>query len=935
MRSEERPGCWGVVLGRESGDHSATEALPLRQAVWALVEVVGNQPDLWEGTFAAKALIGRVREEAMGPGLILARKGGPHPMGGPARGVPPRRRSSKGPNSPTQRDPTSTLSPGKSAAAAVQKSHRLFLQKDEHEIFVARLSPLRKRNPAQPYPHPCTPMITSHLQPRLVAVLVAWALVSPRVTQAQENQPREVSLEHRGYAEKGAASLKQRWSDYARRPKGRKGTSSGVVADNGPTNREFATNSTAAYVEPDVLRSTNGLLQLTLNAEYASFKIGNDPVWLRTFNPGDKPSGKLVGPTLIVHPGDTLRIRLNNRLPAENWHPNMMNTLNLFNTLNIHYHGLHVSPNGISDNVLIAVGPQQSQDYEVKIPANHTTGTYWYHPHRHGSTAGDVASGMSGALIIEAKPGQNGLDNVSEVKAAKQRVMVLNQIPYIYNNSFPTPLPAKEFNLKTNGVVEEAYSGYIFGPRDWRALNRFTTINGVQLPRIEMRPGQVERWRLVDSGQREELNLRIVPAGDTKAASAVPFWEVAVDGLTTGRIAATNVLELWPGYRSDVLVKAPAAGEYHLADGTEPVTYVARISVSGEPMDMSLPSPKTLAPLGQTNIPDKDVTGQQKASYGIKIVGGNTVFTIDGKSFDMETARRLYLNDVDEWTIESDNDVGPVTHPFHIHVNPFEVTSIMAPLKDASGNPVMTNGTVKLVEQLPMTPDGKTIHVWRDTVKIPGGGRVTMRTRYTDFLGTFVQHCHILDHEDQGMMQLIDIQPAENKPKDQGASLNRRTGTVAADFALPDAEGTMHTLAEVRGSPAVVFLFKGHGCLHCAQQVTAFSEHYREFQRKGIHVIGITSDTVADLSAALKSSPCPFTLLSDPKGVAFQDYGCASGVGLRHGTFRLDAEHKITWSTIGASPFIAVTELLKDPPEQDPTPPATSPALNQASVRLP
>jgi peroxiredoxin len=229
--------------------------------------------------------------------------------------------------------------------------------------------------------------------------------------------------------------------------------------------------------------------------------------------------------------------------------------------------------------------------------------------------------------------------------------------------------------------------------------------------------------------------------------------------------------------------------------------------------------------------------------------------------------------------------------------------------------------------------NGRTIPVWRDTVKIPGDGFVTMRTRYTDFIGTFVQHCHILDHEDQGMMQLIDIVEPRPKVARATATLKPDAGSIAADFALPDASGTMHKLSEVQGKPAVVFFFKGHGCLHCVQQVTAFTDHYREFRKKGIQVIGVSSDTQEALKTALKDFPCPFTLLADPKGVAFAKYGCVSGNELQHGTFTLDAGHNITWSTIGASPFIAVTELLKDSPPRALTKSATSsPEKKQASA---
>ncbi len=671
-----------------------------------------------------------------------------------------------------------------------------------------------------------------------------------------------------------------------------------------PQRQSLARNASTDCIDPEVVRSQNGELLLKLEAAYAHNRIGEDPVYLRAFN------GKLVGPTLRAKPGDTLRITLKNTMPPERWLPNMMNTLNHFNTTNMHYHGLHVSPNGISDNVLIQVGPQETQHYVVKIPENHTAGTYWYHPHRHGSTAGNVASGMSGALIIEG-----GLDDIPEIRKAGDRVMVLNQIPYIYKNI----LDGKPVDLK-EGVVEVKYQEYIFGPGTWPTLGRYTTINGVQLPVIRMRPGRIERWRLIDSGQRERIDLKIIPA--PTAGGTVPpqinFQEIAVDGLALGKMVETTTIELWPGYRSDVLVQAPAVpGEYLLIDDAisgsatmsgqdKPLNYVARISIAGEPDVMKLPTNQQMEKWRLPAIKDSEITGKQDVEYGILLVSGKVVFTIDSKAFDMETARQLKLNDVDEWTIRTNNQVagGFVTHPFHIHVNPFEVTSIMAPVLDAVGNVVMENGKPQLEEQLKNGP------VWRDTVKIPGNGYVKMRTRYTDFIGTFVQHCHILDHEDQGMMQLIDI------VSDETATAANRPAipdidSVAPNFTLPDAAGKKHSLAEIQGQPAVVFFFKGHGCLHCARQVAAFIEHHESFAKNGIEVIGVTSDSVESLKVALDSFPCPFTLLADPEGVAFAKFGCATVAGLQHGTFTLDAEQQVTWRTVGSSPYLAIEGLVE------------------------
>ncbi len=752
-------------------------------------------------------------------------------------------------------------------------------------------------------------------------------LLNLSATAGQSSPPKNaVDVKERLLAEQGVASLHVAWSKYfknlAKRqaakppktfspqallaPEVQKQIEANLPA---PQRRSLAQAATEEFLEPEVLRSENGELRVTLDMAYANNRIGKDPVHLRAYN------GKLVGPTLRLKPGDTLYMTLNNTMSGERWQPNMMNTINSFNTTNMHFHGLHVSPNGNSDNVLIEVGPKETQYYEVHIPKDHTPGTYWYHPHRHGSTAGDVASGLSGTLIIEG-----GLDNIPEIKAAKERVMVLNQIPYIYKNTLPDPQTGKPvtFDLKA-GEVEAKYAGFIFGPGDWDQLGRYTTINGVQLPVIAMRPGEVERWRLVDSGQRETIHLRLVPAPSPSqiARSPIALNEIAVDGLALGKLESSQMVELWPGYRSDVLVKAPPIpGEYLLINDaapaeesmngkSEPLNYVARVVIKGTPNPMRLPRNEQMAGLRLPSIKNSSITGHQVARYGIVDAGNGVAFTIDGKSFTMETARELKLNDVDEWTLVSANsqDIGFVTHPFHIHVNPFEVTSIMTPVIK-NGKPVLRHGKPVYAEQLRHGP------VWRDTVKIPGGGYVKMRTHYTTFIGTFVQHCHILDHEDQGMMELIDIVDPKT-PASKTALSVPKLNSIAPSCELPDANGKLHSLLAQTGKPAVLFFFKGHGCLHCSLQVAAFTAHYQEFARKGVQVIGVTSDSPTELRTALTKYPCPFPILADPSGSAFAKFGCVGTSGLEHGTFVLGANHHVIWRTIGSSPFLIVTDLLK------------------------
>src|SRR6476619_6576727 len=129
-------------------------------------------------------------------------------------------------------------------------------------------------------------------------------------------------------------------------------------------------------VEPEVRRSVNGELQTSLRVAYAYKDIGGYRLSLRSYE------GNIPGPTLRLRPGDVLRIRLVNALPP-NADPAPLDMMlpHHFNTTNFHLHGLHVSPDGISDNIFRSMEPGQSYDIEVVIPKDHTRGTYWYHPH--------------------------------------------------------------------------------------------------------------------------------------------------------------------------------------------------------------------------------------------------------------------------------------------------------------------------------------------------------------------------------------------------------------------------------------------------------------------------------------------------------------------------------------------------------------------------
>lgn len=651
----------------------------------------------------------------------------------------------------------------------------------------------------------------------------------------------------------------------------------------------FALASTTAFQEPEEIRAdpTTRELRVTLVVQKAHNRIGSDPVYLRNYN------GKLVGPTLRAHPGDTLRVTLKNDLEPEIDHPGDMNVLHDFNTTNLHTHGLHVSPTGTSDNVLLEIGPSATQDFEIHIPLDHPCGTFWYHAHKHGSVAAQVSSGMSGALIIEKSEGT--IDQVPEIVRARERIFVFQQIPYY------VPPGGQE------GVIELEFADKCFGPGTWDQLGRFTTVNGVQLPVIRLNPGAVERWRLIHSGVRETLllSVRKVDRATNTLGPPVRLFEFAADGLPTGSLAPNDNIELWPGYRSDCLFQAPATpgDDYLLVDERtgpadsingvpESRKFVARLVVDGAPASMSLPDPSGLQGFRLPSIRPEEVTGRQTATYGI--LNNPVRFTIDGHPYDPAQPRVLTRDAVDEWTATSRNEVGPVHHPFHIHVNPFELISV----KDDQGR-----------EKL-------TAPVWKDTIILREGWTVRFRTRYRDFEGDFVQHCHILDHEDQGMMQLLRI--GSNLTASDGVGTASRgpadsaikVGAFAPRWALREARGALVRSDDFSGRPSVLIFSQGLGCLHCSEQLRLFLAHIREFEQKGARLVVVCPNAPKEDAGGLERS-ASLTVVSDAARDVFRSYGCFGARGASHGIYVLTGRGTVAWRRVSESAYLDVADVLK------------------------
>ena len=512
-----------------------------------------------------------------------------------------------------------------------------------------------------------------------------------------------------------------------------------------------------------VSSNDSGELNYTLNVQYAdhqfkTLQMGKEVtknLHLRSYD------GELVGPTFIVKPGDTLKIKMKNLLPPEMHNMECEGecdhdhtTPHGFNTTNLHTHGLHVDPTGKSDNVFIKLKSGDEFDYEIHIPEDHVAGTFWYHAHVHGSTTVQVGSGVHGAIII-----RGDYDNIPAITKAKERVMVLQTIAFDEQG---------EIENNDNYFVEKWH------PEGWQR-GWHVSVNGQVMPEIEIQPGTTELWRFVHAGIREYMNLRLVNSCDSRFD--IPLVQLAADGIAfrKKRLADDKGTFMAPGYRSDVMIKAKRRGVYYLIDASVegaadlPDSYcgkrrgdsvfeldekaqniIARVTVKGPRKRMPLPKNKQLKKINRpVSIQDDELSDDIEYSIfnitpkdGVdpsdpdQFIGDNFNFTINGKTYDPDQPRNLKLNNAQTWILRSEF----YFHPYHIHVNPFEVIS-----RDDSG---------KIIDRY-----------WRDTVLVwPAetgqpidSADIEIRTRYEDFAGSFVMHCHILDHEYRGMMEKVNI----------------------------------------------------------------------------------------------------------------------------------------------------------------------------------
>lgn len=447
--------------------------------------------------------------------------------------------------------------------------------------------------------------------------------------------------------------------------------------------------------------SKDGQLAVTLTAAESQVPFGGSTRWAMTYN------GQVSGPTLRVRPGDRLTVTLVNDLPE---------------ATSLHTHGLHVSPE--VDNPFLMVMPGESHVYAYDIPKNQQAGTYWYHPHVHEKSAEQVASGLSGAIVVE-NDSDAALDQVST-----DRVLVVNDPPLAESN----PWGGGDAGANVNGGMDHGGMGD-GGMGDGSSGMMGTGSSGVDMmtammgrtgPRLLTNgaegvtlagsDGKLERVHLVNATASSALRLTFSGAELRKLSST---------GARLGKPEPVTALDLAPGERTElVLVPNASGGELKAqrlsnegSGGPVGVPEVlATVQASAGTDVGALPASLT------ANERDLFAPDVKVAKRRVITLDGHMNPTIDGVPFNPDkvnfTARK---GTVEEWVIESNS---PMVHPIHLHTWPFQV-------KGEQG--------------------------WTDIVSVPAGTQRVIRIAFDDFGGKTVLHCHILDHEDNGMMAVIEV----------------------------------------------------------------------------------------------------------------------------------------------------------------------------------
>jgi FtsP/CotA-like multicopper oxidase with cupredoxin domain len=442
---------------------------------------------------------------------------------------------------------------------------------------------------------------------------------------------------------------------------------------------------TETFTSPPVLKNASekpGVVELDLTAAPSRLELmPGKPTTAWAYN------GSVPGPTIELREGDTVTIHFHNKLAQ---------------TTTVHWHGLHI-PAGSDGSPLNPVKPGASADYVFKVPVG-TAGTYWYHPHPDMTTTEQVARGLFGALIV--RPANDPLAGIPD------RLMILSDNRFLPEGSVDIP-----DHMSQAGHVDSENG------REGNVL----FVNGRVMPTLSIRPGELQRWRIINSAAARIYKL------------AIPGRKLVHVGSDGGLFATPREVDdlmIANSERVEVLVRGGAPGSRTVLqtlpyDRYDPHT---RPDDWEKPLDLLELRTTTDAAVPAMTVPatlrDVQAIDTKRVAARREIIFSQGL--INGKKMDMrrvDVSARLGTTEI--WQVEN---VVAMDHPFHLHGFRFQVID-----RDGVPEPYLS---------------------WKDSVNVPKHGRVRIAVKFEDFGGKWMFHCHILDHEDMGMMGILLLQPA-------------------------------------------------------------------------------------------------------------------------------------------------------------------------------
>jgi FtsP/CotA-like multicopper oxidase with cupredoxin domain len=533
--------------------------------------------------------------------------------------------------------------------------------------------------------------------------------------------------------------------------------------------------------EPTDLRSHNGVLKVDLT-------IHNFPEPDGSTRYCYIDSSGNESPTLRVKPGDLLILRLKNDLkeyaragatgtPPEghtmgpmSGDPCTSGAMTSVST-NLHFHGLTVPPVCHQDDVLkTSISPgDPAFEYRFRIPANERPGLYWYHPHIHGFTKVQVLGGASGALIVE------GIERANkEVAGLPERVLIIRDRDLLNPNAPPSKSEPVVPRLLIDRDGDAANNGTGFGkPAKDLSIN-FVPVPYPDYPaaRIMIKPGEKQLWRVLNASAITYLNLAVLFNRKPQQLGLVALDGVPLNanGRSGDFIGWQDHLGVPPGARVEFIVSGPPAGVTGLfvtrtvdtgpGGENDPNRALATITASEdapEPRSKLAGSPEPLSLPEMPWLGDVTPVRTRRLYFSEKLLDPNSptsatefYLTVDGqtpKLFDPNSdVPNIVVKQgtVEDWIIENRSNE---LHAFHIHQLHFM-------LLDYNGVPVNE----------PFLRDTVNVPYFNGRTLVYPSVRVRMDFRDPNTVGTFVYHCHLLEHEDGGMMGLIRVEPAEQGP---------------------------------------------------------------------------------------------------------------------------------------------------------------------------